>query len=201
MTNAEVYTFRMAPDESELKKKYPDFVDELTSYVNASQPIGDKGTYLAFIQGITDIIGRHAKALTVPTPLYDKKLERIGKNELTFPTPWGGVAFKEVSVKNNHVEKFLVVEQAVKPSGVLGFEYHHKKDEKLQIMEGYAIFLSSDQTPEGLEQGHVTLMFAGPGSTCQLHPETKHGVIALTNLIILETSTCDLDREDLLFVF
>ncbi len=201
MPDTEYYIFRMAPDGPDLKKIHPDFVDEFTRFVNASQPIGDREAYLTFIQGVTDIVARHAKELSIPTPLYDKELERIGNNELTFATPWGGVAFKEVSVKGNHVEKYLVVEQAVKPTDVLGFEYHHKKNERLRVEEGYAIFISSDLTPEGMEQGRVTLTFAGPGSTCELHPETKHGVIALTNLVLLETSTCDLDREDLLFVF
>ena len=195
------YIFRIDPEEHQFKKTHPVFVDKLTQFINASKPIACKEDYVAFVGGITDIITQHARELAVSTPLYDKELERIGKNELTFATPWGGVAFKEVSIKRNHVEKYLVVEQAVKPTDVLGFEYHHKKDERLRVEEGYAIFIASDLSPEGLTQGRVTMMFAGQGSTCELHPETKHGVIALTNLVLLETSTCDLDREDLLFVF
>lgn len=195
-----VYSFRMNPGDPGLKQSHPGFVGELTAFVNGSAVVDSKERYLSLIGGITDIIAKYANELTMPTPLYDKELERIGKNELTFKTPWGGVAFKEVSVTNNHVEKLLVVEQARKPSGVLGFEYHHKKDEKLEIEEGYAIFISTGQPSETGEET-VTLTFAQKGDTAVLHPGIKHGVIALTNLVIRETSTCDLDIEDLLFVF
>lgn len=198
---AKFYTFRMASDASPLEREHPTFVQELSTYVNESLPVGSKDEYLAFIAGITDIIGRHKEELDCATPLFDKEIQPIGTNELTIKTPWGGVSFKEVSVTGDHVEKLLVVRQATDPSGVLGFEYHHLKDEKLEVKEGLAIFISSDHTAEGWKEGNVTLTFARPGDTCTLHPESEHGVIALTNLVLLETSTCHLDASDLLFVF
>ncbi len=69
------------------------------------------------------------------------------------------------------------------------------KDEHLTVEEGYVLFVSSE--PEAWEQGNVTLTFAGPGDTCTLHPGNKHGIIAITNALVLERANNTL-KDDIL---
>lgn len=191
------YHFRIHESPSPLARKFPSFVRDLTLYVSDADPVTSKQTYRKFLRGITDLIQKHRRELATRTPLYEKERKPIGHNELTFATPWGGVSFKEVSVKKDHVEKLLIVEQAKNPDGVLGFEYHKLKDEHLEILEGYAVFIASHP----IHTRSVILTLAKPHDTVSLPPGVRHGVIPLTNLVIKETSTCDLDASDLLFVF
>lgn len=171
------------------------FVNEMTALVNYSEPVDNDETYTDFLGGITEIIKKYASQLTAETPIYHQRLPRIGHHEQTIATDWGGVFFREASEANDHVEKYLIVKQATDPSGVLGFEYHKKKVEKLRVEEGYALLMKADTS------GNVSLTFAGPGDTCELQPPTGHGIIPLTNTTILETSNYELDADDLLFIF
>lgn len=171
------------------------FVDEITIFVDSSKSVDNNETYTDFLGGITEIIKKYASELTADTPIFHQRLARIGRHEQTIATDWGGVFFLEASEAKDHVEKYLIVKQATDPFGVLGFEYHKKKVEKLQIEEGYALLMKAD------DSGNVSLTFAGPGDTCELPPPTAHGIIPLTNTTILETSNYELDAADLLFVF
>src|SRR5436190_195373 len=103
--HASEFTFRMNDQESPLAQKYPGFVGELTTYVNASAAVTNNDQYSAFLKGVTDLVVKHKKELTQATPMFDKEIRPVGSNELTIKTPWGGVSFKEVSVAKNHVEK------------------------------------------------------------------------------------------------
>ncbi len=189
------YTFRFN-SESPAPAVLPSrLVAELVENVNSSKPVNSDESYTELLTGITEIIKKYSSQLTAETPIYHKRLPRIGRHEQTIATGWGGVFFREASEANDHVEKFLIVKQAVDPSGVLGFEYHKRKVEKLKIEEGYAVLMKSDKP------GNVSLTFAGPGDTCELLPPTAHGVIPLTNTAILETSNYELDADDLLFLF
>jgi hypothetical protein len=189
------YTFRMGAEQKTFTDVPATFMSELTAFVNSSPAIQDKTAYTQFCVGVTEIIAKHSSELSADTPIFDQRLTRIGRHEQTIHTDWGGVSFVEASESNDHVEKYLIVKQAVQPNWVLGFEYHNRKVEKLEVKEGYAIFMKSD------EAGNVSLTLAGPGDTCELPPPTPHGVIALTNTAILETSNYQLDADDLLFIF
>lgn len=172
-----------------------EFVNEIIGYVNSSVEVKSDETYTAFLGGITEFIKKYALQLTTETPIYDQRLPRIGRHEQTIKTGWGGVFFREASEANDHVEKYLIVKQAIDPSGVLGFEYHEKKIEKLRVEEGYALLMKANSP------GNVSLTFAGPGDTCELQPPIAHGVIPLTNTTILEISNYELDADDLKFIF
>jgi hypothetical protein len=41
----------------------------------------------------------------------------------------------------------------------------------------------------------MTLTFAGPGDTCTLHPGNRHGIIAITNAVILEKANNTLKSD------
>lgn len=189
------YKFRIDPEQSLPPAIPQQFVKEVTGFINFSKPVDSDETYTAFLAGITEIVGKYASQLTADTPIYQDRLPRIGRHEQTIKTDWGGVFFTEASESRNFVEKYLIVKQATDPSGVLGFEYHKKKIEKLQIKEGYVILMKAD------ESGTVGLTFAGPGDGCELNPPVAHGIIPLTNTTILETSNYELDADDLLFIF
>lgn len=189
------YTFRINTEQAAPPEFPGQFVDEITGLVNSSKPVDNDEAYTDFLGGITEIIKKYASQLTVETPIYHQRLPRIGHHEQTIATDWGGVFFREASEANDHVEKYLIVKQATDPSGVLGFEYHKKKVEKLRVEEGYALLMKANTS------GTVSLTFAGPGDTCELQPPTAHGVIPLTNTAILETSNYELDADDLLFIF
>jgi len=171
------------------------FVAEIAGLIKVSKPVDSDEAYTNFLAGVTGVVKKYASQLTAETPIFQSRLPRIGRHEQTIPTGWGGVFFREASESRNLVEKFLIVKQAVDPSGVLGFEYHKKKVEKLRVEEGYTLLMQAGSA------GTVTLTFAGPGDSCKLEPPTAHGIIPLTNTAILETSNYELDADDLLFIF
>jgi len=189
------YKFRINA-ETPIPARLPQqFTDEIARFVDSSKPADSDETYTDFLTGITEIIKNYALQLTADTPIFQQRLARIGRHEQTIATNWGGVFFREASEAKNHVEKYLIVKQAIDPSGVLGFEYHKRKKEKLQIEEGYVLLMQVD-TP-----GSIALTYAGQGKTCELQPPVGHGIIPLTNATILETSNYELDADDLLFIF
>ena len=191
----QLYRFRINTESAVPSTLPRQFVAETTAFVNSSKPVDNDEAYTDFLGGITEIREKYATQLTADTPIFHQRIARIGYHEQTIATDWGGVFFREASESKDHVEKYLIVKQATNPFGVLGFEYHKKKVEKLQVEEGYALFMKADAS------GTVSLTFAGPGDTCELQPPAGHGVIPLTNTTILETSNYELDAADLLFVF
>ena len=81
---------------------------------------------------------------------------------------------------------------------MLGPEYHKLKDEHLQVVEGFVLLMSSE--PDAWEQGNITFTFAGPGDICTLHPGNRHGIVAITNALILEQANNTL-KNDILPAF
>lgn len=189
------YRFRVNTESAVPSALPQEFVVKITAFVDSSKPVDNDETYTAFLGGVTEIIKKYASRLTAETPIFHQRLPRIGHHEQTIATGWGGVFFTFASEADNRVEKYLIVQQATDPSGVLGFEYHNRKVEKLRIEEGYALLMKADAS------GVVSLTFVGPRDTCELQPPTAHGIIPLTNTAILETSNYELDAADLLFIF
>lgn len=190
------YTFRINSEATAPAALPAEFVAEITGRINASRPIDSDQAYTDFLAGITEIIQRYSSGLIADTPIFEARLPRIGRHEQTISVPaWGGVFFTFASEADDRVEKYLIVKQAADPLGVLGFEYHQKKVEKLKVEEGYVLLMKAD------DSGNVSLTFAGPGDSCELNPPTAHGIIPLTNTAILETSNYQLDADDLLFIF
>lgn len=192
------YTFRMHEGESVFAKAYPEIAAEISAYVDASLPISDDDAYNAFVHGITDIIANHASELAIPTATFEKEMGPIQRqSEITKAVPWGGVSFQHVNVPENYIQKLLVIQQR----GILGFELHHKKHEALEVLDGYALIFASSHDMPGWQRGQVKLTFAGVGDSFVLPPEDEHGMIALTNCIVQETSDNELEAADLIFVF
>lgn len=139
------------------------------------------------------------KQMTFPTvtqKIYDNEIhQREKKTPLIEKTPWGLVSIKKVDVQKNYVQKLLVIKQF----GILGFEYHKKKLEKLKVLEGIALFIFANHTTLHYKKGRLMVQVAGAGNTFQFEPYDEHGLVALTNVVIEETSTNHLD--DLHFIF
>lgn len=115
------------------------------------------------------------------TPLFNQEIKLIkAKKPLSEPTAWGGVNLKRVDVAKNYIKKLLVIRKY----GILGYEFHKQKIERLKILEGYCL---------------INFKFAKPGDRFKYVPGQEHGVVALTNCVIEEQSTNNLD--DLIFIF
>lgn len=129
----------------------------------------------------------------ISTPIFSEELTTIEqKKPLTESTIWGGVTLKKVDVEKDLIEKLLVIREY----GILGFEIHEKKDEKLEIIEGSCLVVHVDHINDTQK---IALNFASKGDKFHFEPGEEHGVIALTNCVIKENSTNHLD--DLIYIF
>ena len=130
-----------------------------------------------------------------PAPLYKKEIIPIkGRLALTEGTPWGGVSLKKVDVERNFIKKLLVVGKL----GKLGFEYHRKKHERLEVVEGKCLVLYSNHA-NGMGKGEMDCKIAAKGDRFYFMPYDEHGILALTDCVIEEKSTNNLD--DLVFIY
>lgn len=128
--------------------------------------------------------------------LFSKELRQINQSQpLSEKTPWGGVVLKKVDVERDFIQKLLVIQEL----GVLGFEIHLKKLEKLRILEGTCLVLYSNHKKNRYKKRIVTVTLAKASDRFVFHPKNEHGIIALTNCVIEETSTNHLD--DLVYIF
>src|SRR3989344_205424 len=85
------YRFRINTEQAG-PSVFPDqFVDEIAGFVDSSKPVDNDEAYTDFLAGITEIIKKYALQLTADTPIYQKRLLRIGRHEQTIATNWGGV--------------------------------------------------------------------------------------------------------------
>lgn len=127
---------------------------------------------------------------------YKKEVSFIkNKHPLSESTNWGGVNLKMVDVDKNYIKKLLVISRA----GVLGFEIHKLKHEKLKILEGICLVLYSNHNAPGWKKGNILTRFAAPGDKFEFFPRDEHGIIAITPTVIQEESTNHLD--DLIYIF
>jgi len=127
---------------------------------------------------------------------YETEVIPISKSApLTEKTAWGGVALKKVDVEKNYIRKLLVIAK----HGVLGFEIHKLKHEKLKILEGVCIVLFSNHANSNWKQGKISVELGATGDKFEFLPNDEHGIIALTNCVIEERSTNHLD--DLVYIF
>jgi len=106
-------------------------------------------------------------------------------------TGWGGVNI----TKHEHpqVEKFLVVDSGK----FLAFEKHEEKLETLNGREGYGILVFR---PEG--ESKLVAELIEPGWSRTLKPGQEHTIIALTDLLVFESSVDPKGMDqDLIFIF
>jgi hypothetical protein len=139
---------------------------------------------------------RNQKQTSKGSPLHSTEIAPIRRGKpLTERTHWGGVSMKEVDVENDYIRKLLVVNRL----GVLGFEYHRMKQENLRVLEGSCLVVYSNHNAPEWKRGRLSWKIAAPGDRFQFLPYDEHGILALTNCVIEETSTNHLD--DLVFVY
>lgn len=130
------------------------------------------------------------------SPLFTKEIALSGiASPLVEKTVWGCVNIKKADTAKDFVQKLLVVRQ----HGILGFEIHKQKLEKLKILEGLCILISSQHKSKTWKKGVAALSLGKKGTKVTLQPGDEHGIIALTNCVIEETSTNHLD--DLVYIF
>lgn len=170
------------------------FVQKVASAL-ANQSIHSQTQY----QKVLENIIQDAKKSKVPPTkisIHPKELPSIKKHKpLTEETLWGGVALKKVDVGRNFIQKLLVVNE----HGILGFEFHKEKLEKLNVLEGYCLVFSSIHNSKNWKKGKITVKLATIGDKFEFQPNDEHGIIALTGCVIEETSTNHLD--DLFYIF
>jgi len=188
---------RERPIKTDFETQHPDFVKEMAKCIKTSLPVHGKAEYTSFLKKVTAVIARYQDELTLPTPRFDREMELLANDELNLVIPaWGGVAPQLVDKKRGIREKYLIVRQATSASGVLGDpEFHRLKDEFLTIEEGYVIIVESE--PNAWDAGQATMTFAEPGDTFAIHQGNRHGIIAVTDTLILEKASNTL-KDDIL---
>lgn len=207
----EKYEFRYQPGSEPVSPKYSPFVEALTQYLATSKPIDNEADYNLLLQDIDGLIQKHITLFNIPTPeFFDPEIAAIEHNPqeaypdpmIAHDIPWGGVVHKFIDVNktrekedNKLVEKLLVIRQR----GILGFEIHTKKDEHLHVLEGVVLFIHSVHGDKAWKKGQVSMTLVEKGAEIRLLPGDEHGMIALSNSVVKETSSYHL--SDLIFLF
>lgn len=167
----------------------------LKSHLGSFKSIDNEKEYNLLLASIINLIKQN-KSDSQKSPLLEKEIGPIQNSKpLTEKTPWGGVALKKVDVEKDYIRKLLVIKQF----GILGFEIHKYKVEKLRVLEGECLFIYSNHKAKVWKSGNVFIKHVIPGDRLVLLPGDEHGMIALTDCIVEETSTNHLD--DLIFLF
>lgn len=95
--------------------------------------------------------------------------------------PWG---HEEIFAETEHyVGKILFIRQGE----ALSLQYHEVKEETLRVLEG-TLELVTGQDIERLEMNHI-----GPETVFHVPPQTLHRMVAVTDCLLLEVSTTQLD--------
>lgn len=160
---------------------------------NALGPFSSQREYATTIRRVLAVAGPGKGRRTA---LYEREIRGIKKGgPLIEKTPWGGVSLKYVNVEGNRIRKLLVIRKR----GVLGFEYHRRKRERLRVIEGKCLVYYSDHGARGWARGKLSWKIARPGDRFYFRPFDEHGMVALADTVIEERSTNDLD--DIVFVY
>ena len=171
---------------------YQDFKNKLEKLIAKTKNINNEAEFDNFISAIANIANSQ-KFKFNNSSKFEKELALISKNgTLVEKTNWGGVALKKVDVEKDYIRKLLIV----KNNGILGFEIHNQKLEKLKVLEGIFLVLYASHKKD---KNIINLKIGTKNSKFIFYPKDEHGIIALTNGIIQETSTNHLD--DLVYIF
>lgn len=172
-----------------------DSLRNLEKYLKAKTFSSNK-EYSAVVKEITSFIKDIRVSSSVKYPFYEKEIVGILKESpLTEKIEWGGVTLKKVDVEKDYIKKLLVIGK----NGVLGFEIHRLKHERLKILEGVCLVWYSNHNASDWEKGKVAVKIAIPGDRFEFLPNDEHGIITITKCVIEETSTNHLD--DLVCIF
>lgn len=168
---------------------------DLNSYFKKSKKISTAGEYQKNLVEIVSIL-RKNKIAPVKILIHTQEIAPIKNGKpLTEKVVWGGVALKKVDVAKDFIQKLLVINKF----GILGFEFHKEKLEKLNVLEGYCLVFYSNHKARSWQQGQIVVKLAATGDKFEFQPNDEHGIIALTDCVVEETSTNHLD--DLFYIF
>ncbi len=175
--------------------KKSDFEKSISEYIRETGPIETEEQYNAIIKNLV-YISKKFGFLSKNSQLYEKEIVGIGKRApLTEKTAWGGVSLRKVDVDENYIRKLLVIGKF----GVLGFEIHKLKHERLKILEGLCMVLYSNHAEKNWKPGEISIRIGAEGDKFEFLPGDEHGIVALTSSVIEEQSTNHLD--DLTYIF
>jgi mannose-6-phosphate isomerase-like protein (cupin superfamily) len=95
--------------------------------------------------------------------------------------PWG---HEEVFAETEHyVGKIL----AIKAGEALSLQYHQRKEETLRVLEGRVEFVAGDSVNQ------LRTHRLEPGAVFHVPPGCLHRMVAITDCILLEVSTSEVD--------
>lgn len=172
------------------------FITNLQKAIESQRGLSTTQDYNSFIHALSLLTQKYFTPQPSKRLLFKKEIALVtNTTPLTEPTPWGGVTLKKVDVAKNYIQKLLVI----KKMGVLGFEIHKQKYERLKILEGLCIVLYSNHNKPKWKKGQIVLKLADHGDTFEFIPGDEHGIFALTDMVIQETSTNHL--SDLVYIF
>lgn len=197
------YTFRYQDSSQPVSEHYHQVISTIKEYLHNTSAISTETAYQSLLSGLDAVIMPYTQSFQTETSLFDYQMGLIESNRSqTFPTPWGGVSHTFIDVDglyekdiNKRVKKYLVIKQR----GILGFEIHKEKYEHLEVTEGACLFIYSNHKHKDWKEGEIFLTLAEKGATATLLPGDEHGMIALINCVVQETSSYHLD--DLIFLF
>lgn len=171
-------------------------ISDISTYLETCPHFSSEHKYNNVMKQLIGIVKNH-DILPHANLLFAKEIKSVQKSApLTEQTGWGGVVYKKVDVDKNYIQKLLVIKQY----GVLGFEYHDYKIEQLTVLEGSCLLFYQHYSKNNTQKnGEIRAVLYTPGDTIKLQPKDKHGIIALQNLVIQETSTNHLD--DLIYIY
>lgn len=171
------------------------FIKSVSQILN-KEKFDSKNSFQQILEKLIKSASTNFKTKSNNLPIFSKEITPIeNQKPLTEKTLWGGVSLKNVDVAKNFIRKLLVIRK----QGILGFEIHKYKLEKLKVLEGACLVLFSNHQSPNWQKGKVTVKLASVGDKFTFLPGDEHGIIALTNCVIEETSTNHLD--DLTYIF
>jgi hypothetical protein len=187
------YAFRLkkskllSSDIEHILKKVADCIENYT--------VSNEKQYNQMLEALFSILKKNNASKSAGL-FFGKEIGAINAlKPLTEKTVWGGVALKKIDVSKDFIQKLLVIRQY----GILGFEIHKHKLEKLKVLEGECLFIYSNHYQKGWRKGNVFVQYANQGDKLTLQPGDEHGMIAMSNCVIQEISTNHLD--DLVYIF
>ena len=103
------------------------------------------------------------------------KLNRVEK-------PWGWELWWA------HTERYVGKTLFIKAGEQLSLQYHEQKDETIFIQEGEMLFIVDTQDGQGLRE-----VLMKPGDAFHVRPGTIHRMRAITDVLVLEASTPEVE--------
>jgi len=112
--------------------------------------------------------------IPVSLDIYGKPVKVVNK-------PWGREEWLHLD------DKYCYKRILIKAGTSTSFQYHERKQETNYLISGRAEFWLEN------DNGEIEKKEVGPGTSMTVMPPRKHRVIALTDIILMESSTPEVD--------